>query len=417
MKNVKEESTLKVKNRVRFIFVIVVIVAIVLYALYNVYRLISNPTNTFLVETGKVSLEEEATGYIIREEKVLKGNNYKNGMVPIKTEGERAALDEQIFRYYSKGEDELIKKIQNLDEEIQEVIAKESNSLDADIRVLDKEIELKLDEIAKNNNIQKITEYKKDISKFINKKAEIAGDKSPAGSHLNKLIQQRKEYEKQLNSGSEYVTADRSGMVSYRVDGLEEVLTPDRFSVLTEDFLNDLNLKTGQIVATNDECGKMVNNFECYVATIIENTKRHDAKLEDTMKIRLSNSEEVPAEIVYMQEQDEKVLIVFKVTKGVENLLNYRKISFDIIFWDFEGLKVPNTAIIEENDLQYVERNRAGYINKVLVKIKRKNDTYSIVDTYSTKELKELGFSADEIRNMASVNLYDEVVANPKNDE
>ena len=38
----------------------------------------------------------------------------------------------------------------------------------------------------------------------------------------DRLITERKGYEKQLNSGAEYVKSPISGVVSYKVDGLEE---------------------------------------------------------------------------------------------------------------------------------------------------------------------------------------------------
>ena len=57
---------------------------------------------------------------------------------------------------------------------------------------------------------------------------------------------------------------------------------------------------------------------------------------------------------------------------------------------DAEGYKVPNSSIITENDLNYVIRTRAGYLDKVLVKIKKKTDSYSVVTNYSTSELKDL---------------------------
>ena len=45
-------------------------------------------------------------------------------------------------------------------------------------------------------------------------------------------------------------------MVSYRVDGLEEILTPNSFDSLTQEYLESLDLKTGKIVATSEECRK-----------------------------------------------------------------------------------------------------------------------------------------------------------------
>ena len=84
-----------------------------------------------------------------------------------------------------------------------------------------------------------------------------------------------------------------------------------------------------------------------------------------------------------------------------------------MIWWSDTGLKVPNQAIVEENGLNYVVRNRAGYLDKILVEVTRKNDKYSIVSNYSTDELKELGYTTDEIINMRKLSIYDEVVLNP----
>ena len=65
------------------------------------------------------------------------------------------------------------------------------------------------------------------------------------------------------------------------------------------------------------------------------------------------------------------------------------------------------------DDLHYVVRNRAGYLSKMLVKIKKQGEKYSIVETYSTEELKQLGFSNEEIAKYKKVSIYDEILLNP----
>lgn len=416
MKQGKEPKTKVVskKNKVLTLAMGVLAALLLGYIIYIVSSLIAHPTDVLMVENGTVSEEEEAVGYVIRQEQVIKGNNYKNGMVQVKGEGEKAAKDENVFRYYSAGEEKLTKQIEELDQKIDEA-SDEANSepLSSDIKMLDKEIETKLQEIASTNDVQKIAEYKKEIQKAITKKTNIVGENSPAGSYLNQLIEQRRNLENQLNSGSEYVTAPVSGMVSYKVDGLEEVLTPDNFENLKEEFLEGLNLKTGQVVSNNTECGKIVNNYECYIATILKKDKTHDIKQGSSVSLRLSNADEIPATVSFYQEQEEdNVLVVFSIKEDVEELINYRKISFDIIFWSRSGLKVPNTAIIKENNLAYVVRSRAGYLDKVLVKIIKENETYSLIGSYDTDELKELGFDSSQIRSMKSISLYDEVLSN-----
>ena len=179
----------------------VLVLILVSYCLYKVVALVQNPTNTFSVEQGKIYQEEAATGYIIREETVVKGNNYKNGMAQIKTEGERVAKNEAIFRYYSSGEENLKKKIADLDVKIDEAMEGEKGLFTvSDVKAIEKQIEEKIASLVTTNNMQTIREAKKEISSAITKKAQIAGEYSPAGSYLKILINERKKYENQLNS-------------------------------------------------------------------------------------------------------------------------------------------------------------------------------------------------------------------------
>ena len=215
-----------------------------------------------------------------------------------------------------------------------------------------------------------------------------------------------------MNSGAEYIKAPESGIVSYKVDGLEETLTPNNFSTINKEFLENLKLKTGQLIATNDECGKIIDSSKCYIATISNSEQAKQAQIG--VKVILSNSKVIKATITYTsQESEEETLIILEINKQISELANYRKISFDLIWWNETGLKVPNQAIVEENGFNYVVRNRAGYLDKILVNVTRKNDKYSIVTNYGTDELKNLGFSSTDIQKMKSISIYDEIILNP----
>ena len=274
-KKIKDKGKVIKPNKAKIVIIAILTIAVGVYAIYGIWQLATNPTDIFLIEQGSISQEERVEGYIIRQEEKVQGNNYKNGMVQIKSEGEKCAKDENIFRYYTKGEEDLIEKIADLDEKIDEAQKNDTTgAFLSDIKLLDKGIEIRLNELSKMNDSQKIAEYKKEIQDYIKKKTEIIGENSKSGSYLNKLIQERKKYEEKLNSGSEYVKAPMSGIVSYKVDGLEDVLTPDDFSSYNRSFFDGLNLKTGQAIATNTESGKVVNNYVCYIATIIKKDKR-----------------------------------------------------------------------------------------------------------------------------------------------
>ena len=405
----KEKRKINKKSITLLVFIVTSI-----YICYTIFLLIKQPTDTFTIEEGEVYQEETDIGYIIRDEQIIKGENYANGMEKIKNEGEKTAKGESIFRYYSKNEDKLKEQISELDVKIQDVMASETGAYTSDMKIIEEQIDEKIDQIRNTEDVSKLEEDRKEISELVTKKAKIAGDLSPKGSYLNQLIAERSKYEKELNSGAEYISAPNSGIVSYRVDGLEDKLTPNNFSEISEEYLESLDLKTGKIVATNEETGKIINSFKCYLAIVSNSKEAKEANNNDKVKIRLSNNSEVEAKIVHKAEQKSGgTLLILEFDKQISELTNYRKISVGIIWWEYSGLKVPNQAIINENGLDYVLRNRAGYFDKTLVKITHQNDDYSIITSYTTEELKGLGYTDAEINDIRKVSMYDEVLINP----
>ena len=353
-------------------------------------------------------------GYVIRDEKIAKGNS-SNGMIQVKSEGEKVAKGSQIFRYAIENEDEINTKIDELNVKIQEAMIGQVDLFPADVKAIESQIETKIDGLKYKNDIQEISEYKKDINTYITKKSKIAGELSPAGSYINELIKERESYQSKLIENSEYVTAPMAGIVSYRVDDLEEVLTPNDFENLNKDTLENFNLQTGQIVTTSNEKGKVINNYECYIATILDSKQAKETSSGKKVKLRLSTQDEVQATISYISKQkDDTILIIFKINECVEKLIDYRKITFDVIWWEYEGLKVPKSAIYYDNGLSYVVRNRGGYQDRILIKVLKENENYSIVGNYDNEDLKNLGFTSQEINNMKNISIYDEIIVNPK---
>ena len=152
-KNIKENQNSKKKknnakkvnkNKVLGIILLVLIISFLVYALYEIISLVAVPTNTFIIENGSISSEESVTGYVIREEKIVKGTNYKNGMVQIKAEGEKVAKGENVFRYYGANEEDIKQKIAETNEKIQKAISGNTQILSGDINALDSQIDSKI---------------------------------------------------------------------------------------------------------------------------------------------------------------------------------------------------------------------------------------------------------------------------------
>lgn len=394
------------------IITILLIIGVLIYVISSVYMLITNATDTYIVKQGTITEEDDGIGYIIRNEKVVKGENYTNGIYAIASEGQRVAVGESIFRYYSDSEKEIKTKISGLNYKIQELLIQEKNMPpSADIKSIEKQIEEKIQSLSKLTNYQEIVECKKNIDNLITKKINFIGDITE-NKEIKALVKERKTHEEQLKNGSEYQKAEISGIVSYRVDGLEEKLTINNFNEMTEKYLNDLDLQAGKIISSSNECGKIIDNFKCYMAVTLNSKNSRNAKVGDSVQLRISNNEEYNAKIVQINEESGKRTIIFEMKNMTEDLINHRKMLVDVIWANETGLKVPKQALIKENGLYYVMRNKIGVQSKILVKVKMQTDKFAIIAPYESDELKELGHNSTEIRNYRKISNYDEIILN-----
>lgn len=411
----KKTNTGKKKkvNKFTFFCILVVFILIISYVMFGIIGLMKNPSSTVIVKEGTVTKEETVTGVIIRDETIVQGKNLKNGMQHIVDEGEKVAVGDPIFRYFSTDESQTKSKIAELDNKINLAISENNQILySSSTKLIDSQILQKIKELPEINSVQILKENKRNVSSLILKKAKLAGDLSPTGSTLKQLINERSKLEKQIADGAEYIKAEKSGIVSYRIDGFEEKLTNDDFSKYTKDYIKKLNLKVGDIVPVNSEKGKIINNFKCYIAVISKTQEAKIAKEGQKLSIVLPNAQMVKGKIVRINREGNNgdVVLIIEFDEGIESLSIYRSIRVDLVWWNKVGNKIPNSAIFNVNGLSYVIRSNNGYNDYVLVKILKQSDDYSIVSNYSLVELKELNLKQNI---STSLLLYDEVVLNP----
>lgn len=411
----KKTNTGKKKkvNRFTFFCILVVFILIISYVMFGIIGLMKNPSSTVIVKEGTVTKEETVTGVIIRDETIVQGKNLKNGMQHIVDEGEKVAVGDPIFRYFSTDESQTKSKIAELDNKINLAISENNQILySSSTKLIDSQILEKIKELPEINSVQILKENKRNVSSLILKKAKLAGDLSPTGSTLKQLINERSKLEKQIADGAEYIKAEKSGIVSYRIDGFEEKLKNDDFSKYTKDYIKKLNLKVGDIVPVNSEKGKIINNFKCYIAVISKTQEAKTAKEGQKLSIVLPNAQMVKGKIVRINREGNNgdVVLIIEFDEGIESLSIYRSIRVDLVWWNKVGNKIPNSAIFNVNGLSYVIRSNNGYNDYVLVKILKQSDDYSIVSNYSLVELKELNLKQNI---STSLLLYDEVVLNP----
>ncbi len=339
----------------------------------------------------------------------------------------RVSKGTPIVTYISNEEEQIKEKMEKLDSKIQEAMDSRQIIFSNDAKALDAEIELYLyNNTRKISDVYAITERKNMINEKVEKKAKIVGDLSPVGSQIKSLIEERTNLEKQLNDSEKSVLANRAGLVSYRVDGYEDILTLQSLSKITSEDLGKIKMSSNQMIPIDTKHVKLINNFECYIAVFMNSKESQDAKLDDHVYLRFDHTEDalIDASIEYISEEKNGRLIVFKIKTNVEELSKYRKIDLDVVWWQDKGLKINKNAITYENipstvsqegvNIPMVIVRKASYQQKVWVKIVREVKDFVIIENYTDKELLEMGISEELVEGRNTIKMYDEAVISAK---
>ena len=401
----------KRNNNLKFVFSIILAIFVIFVFFFSTSKL-NNSVDFYTIENGEISYEEPAEAIIIRDEQLLSEEGYEKGITQIALEGEKVAKNSSVIRSYTADEDEKIKQIEDINKEINKAIEENSiNVLSSDIINIEAKIESYAEKLNGLNDIQKIEEIHKKIDDLMASKTRITADACPEGSAVKQLIKQKNTLLEELNNGANIVKSPTSGIVSYRIDGLEKTLKTNDFSYLNKEVFDSIEIKMGATIPLNNNNCKIINNFNSYIAIFMNTEKANTANVGDEVTLRLTTGNILPAKIVYLGEstKDGRV-IVFEIREGIENLIEFRKISMDVIWWDYSGYKVSNSVLISRDGKNYVQKYKTTSSEIILVKVKRQNDTYSIISNYTDEELSEMGLSQEEINKRTKIKLYDRLL-------
>ena len=71
---------------------------------------------------------------------------------------------------------------------------------------------------------------------------------------------------------------------------------------------------------------------------------------------------------------------------------------------------MSNNVLISRDGKNYVQKYKTTSSELILIKVRRQNDSYSIISNYSDDELLEMGVTQEEINNRTKIKLYDRLL-------
>lgn len=210
---------------------------------------------------------------------------------------------------------------------------------------------------------------------------------------------------------TEDYTAQDGGIVCYYADGYEGRLTPDTmekgglsyYGKVTQDAVMDLKRDTA---AAGEPVFKIVDRTKWYLVCFVEESSRD--RYEEGQEIQVAFEDDtVRMDVRSVKKMDGKVRIILETDYFYKGFASTRAAKVSLITYEQRGLLVENDSITEEKGQQGVYvKIRSGDFVFVPIEVIKTDGVHSLVTD---------GTFTDEEGNLIStVEIYDEVLKNPK---
>lgn len=384
---------------------------------------ISN-NKTVTVEKGILEELISSKAIMIKNESIYKSE--ANGiMTAFKEEGERLGKGIQVVKIDKSEDNNLLKELEELDKQI-EIFKKTLGNkeiLEIDKEKIQDNLDKVIDELQTSiisGNYSDAYIYKNNLMNNFDKEVIVSGQNSLASQSLDSLINRKNEIMKNIEESSIVSYSKRGGIISYEIDGLEEIFSankineykPGDFRIVDE---KKNNLSETKEVKYGDPLYKIIDNYRWYVMTEID-AKEVD-KLEEGkiayVKIN-DDDKKLISRIIKVSKEEEKCLVIFMFTDFFYKYYKERYVDIHIVKNRYEGLIIPNQSIVDKDGIKGVYiKDISGIVKFRPVKILISNEENTIVSEGEGIYVKQIEINIDgEKQKTTTIQMFDEVFIN-----
>ena len=401
------------------------------FVIIYMYRQVAGVKKTVLATETALAVSVEntvsSTGYIMRDEIIIKGSDFGT-VFSVVQDGKKVASGKAIANIYNNEADlEAQSRIEKIDEKLKilERSTVDQEYFSADVGKLEKDKNEILKGIIKSkasNNLSECIADKNSLLISMNKLSTVK-----TGISFEEQINSLKNEKKALASGGSAlysrIYAPESGIYYSSCDGYESIFRTELLDEMTLDSFSKLISEKPEKSVLSDNAGKLVTKSRWYVlcalskdsAVMFEKGRYYDVVFpyssELEIKMQLS-------QIVSETDKNQTVL-VFSSDTVPENFVFTRSQPVQIVSTSISGLKVPKTAI------RFLSDGTKGVyvLSGETVRFRLAEEIYSGDDFYIIRTMSdaEKEQSADEgaesVENQTNfryLELYDNVIVSGK---
>ena len=409
MKNNKKRKLFKDNMKT----IITIVICIIIVTSILIYNKFFNSKKTYTVVNGSVEKVSDTYIYVLKEENVIEIDDSVVA-VPVVEQDKRAAKNEVVAVYKNDNYEKYQSEISTLDREIQTLVNDLPSVYSNDISSIDSQISLLIKEAQNETSYVKMQEYKNKVNELLYKKITILGELSPTGSKIRELIEQRAKLDQDSKNSSNNIKAPISGLVTYKIDGLENLINYNEILNYDVEKLDEIINKYSSN-NTNNFGINIVDNFKCYyLVKEAENENTQYIKEGQKYQIKLMDKNSNDSNTAILEKSINSngyTYNIFSIENSVSDVLDVRETGAEIIWTKKEGLVVSLDAVVNKNGINYVTLVTGGEYIDIPIKVVISNDTVCIAENYTKEELEELGITSNAV-----LERYDQLLIENKVD-
>lgn len=376
------------KNQIKRIAYSILGVLIIAYFIYQVVQMNSVPYKTEIALNRDVQSVIKTEAFIIRDETYITADNTSGTVVSIAEDGKRVSSGDGVAVVFPNAEsaaayvriNELQKEIDYYSQ-LKNRVGIGTNAPSSYSKLIDDAcinfISASRDSIGSN-----FDDMLTDLRDAITARQLAVGEELSVDAKIAELQAELVSIN-QSNVNYQTVASPNSGYYIGSVDGFESVADYDDVKALDCQAINTLLSSEKQDTPAN-VMGKLVDEFDWYLACNISYNESGDIEVGKTVKVNVPNTAvgTITCTVVSKGDKDgEQVALVLKCNLMNRDVANLRIHDIEIIVDDYTGIKINNKAIREVDGEKGVYVQRGNIIQFKKINILESNEDYSVVES------------------------------------
>lgn len=376
------------KNNLKFkiIAAAVALCVVLSYFIYQAVLFSKSEMETQFALNETVYNTIDTTGFVVRDEHFIT-NSVKGTTVSFAENGERVARGDTVSMVFASSDDAVsYLKISELKKSIEhyEELSGQANLQSMNINSLDEKIDNELIDFMENRDSYNYTgavEYANTFRDSLTGKQIATGEQLDFAEELANLKNELNQLQSAKYSFTE-IKSDTPGYYISGSDGYEKLIDFSKIDELTPDLVEKA-IKSKPSAVSEDVIGRVVESFKWYIVCSVDTDDTINLTYNKQIYVNFpyEGIEKLPVTLYKIGDRTgDKTLLVLSCELMNDSLADLRVEEVQIITEEYEGYKIPNSAIRTVDGVKGVYVVRGNLLGFRKVHIVYSTDSYTLVN-------------------------------------